>query len=753
MLFRSAASGVKDLNVAAEVLVGTMKAFGIEGEAAAAVPDLLANAANVSALKLTDFQQAIAAGGSAARTSGVDLTAFTATMSLMRDRLIGASDAGTSFKAFTQALTPNSKDAAAAMAKLGFHAFDATGKMKPLRQIIAELERGMAGYTDEQRLATLELIFGSDGVRTATTLLDAYNTKNGQGVRLLDERADALRRQGTADLAAKERTSSLTAAQAELASKIQTLKQRIGEALAPALESLIGIFGRFIDKGLTPAVEGLEKFLNLVNGTKTPQEIRATLKITASDDFTTGVLKLLGGGVVGIQQMLDGMNASGQAQWDGWMGALSESQQRGKAAALRRDLINNNLLKPLDGPDGAYRQVTMILADYDRYLKIWQDSVAKGAGAIKDSLVMDGVIKAGQTYAALTGPATLAGQGPLLPGQTRATPAALQVLSLDDKSKAFFRAIFGQESGGDYNAFNTDYRKGGGQGALGKYQVMPQNILGMGWDVPQAQRGAWARANLDNMGVLGKGWDFEVLKKDITPRQFLASKEYQEAISQARMSANLQKRLMDAGGNLEMAVKEAAKDWYGRVAPAKGPTPDQYAASIWARFQQEAGSGGTMPGTTPVKKGPASSDALKAEAERLLKAEEAAKKAGNVDRVVQVQGMLKAFTDSGPRAAAALDLVRDKLGQAKKEVSQFGQGYDRLNQSLDTAENTFKLTDDTKGYIKVLGAVRDGALKAAEAERRANGETEKYQALKKLAGDAASKARQQQEGQIGRAHV
>lgn len=744
----AAASGVKDLNVAAEVLVGTMKAFGIQGREAAAVPDLLANAANVSALKLTDFQLAIAAGGSAARTSGVDLTAFTATMSLMRDRLISASDAGTSFKSFTQALTPNSKDAAAAMAKLGFNAFDATGKMKPLRQIIAELERGMAGYTDQQRLATLELIFGSDGVRTATTLLDAYNTKNGQGVRLLDERTAALQRQGTADLAARERTSSLTAAQAELASKIQTLKQRIGEALAPALESLIGIFGRFIDKGLTPAVEGLEKFLNLINGTKTPQEIQATLKITASDDFTTGVLKLLGGGVVGLQQMLGGMNASGQAQWDGWMGALSESQQRARAAALRRDLINNNLLKPLEGPDGAYKQVSMILADYDRYLKIWQDSVAKSAGAIKDSLVMDGVIKAGQTYGAVAGkPTPLAGQGPLLPGQTRAAPAALQILSLDDKSKAFFRAIFGQESGGDYNAFNTDYRKGGGQGALGKYQVMPQNLLGMGWDVPQSQRGAWALANLDNMGVKGKGWDFEVLKKDITPRQFLASKEYQEAISQARMSANLQKRLMDAGGDLEMAVKEAAKDWYGRVAPAKGPTPEQYAASIWARFQQEAGGGGAMPGAAvPAKKGPASSDALKAEAERLLRAEDAAKKAGNVDRITQVQGMLKAFTDSGPRAAAALDLVRDKLGQTKKEVSQFGQGYDRLNQSLDTAENTFKLTDDTKGYIKALGAVRDGALKAAEAERRANGETEKYQALKKLAGDAASKARQQQEG-------
>lgn len=243
----AAASGVKDLSVASEVLVGTMKAFGIEGAEAARVPDILANAANVSALKLEDFRLAIAAGGSAARTAGIGVTEFTAVMSLMRDRLISASDAGTSFKAFTAAFTANSSDAAAAMQKIGFTAFDSTGKMKPLRDIVEQLAGGLKGYTDEQKLATLETIFGSDGVRTATTLLDAYNTTNAEGTRLLDERTGALERQGTADLAAKERTDSLAATQAELANKVLILKQRLGEEFAPAALALVDALVRLVD--------------------------------------------------------------------------------------------------------------------------------------------------------------------------------------------------------------------------------------------------------------------------------------------------------------------------------------------------------------------------------------------------------------------------------------------------------------------------------------------------------------------------
>jgi TP901 family phage tail tape measure protein len=259
----AAASGVKDLNVAAEALVGTMRAFGLEGKEAARVPDVLANAANVSALKLEDFRLAIAAGGSSARNAGINLIDFTATISLMRDRLIGASDAGTSFKSFVAALTPNSKEASAAMRSIGFSAFDAAGNFKDLRQIAEELAVGTNKLTTEQKALTLETIFGSDGIRTASTLLDNYNQVGADGVRALDARRTALEKQGTADQAAAERLNTLNEANRKFRDTLGVVAQQIGSIFAPALKDGFNAGTRFL-RGLKdggPVLDELKSYV------------------------------------------------------------------------------------------------------------------------------------------------------------------------------------------------------------------------------------------------------------------------------------------------------------------------------------------------------------------------------------------------------------------------------------------------------------------------------------------------------------
>lgn len=70
----------------------------------------------------------------------------------------------------------------------------------------------------------------------------------------------------------------------------------------------------------------------------------------------------------------------------------------------------------------------------------------------------------------------------------------------------FLHAISGQESGGNYGAQNPN------SGAMGKYQIMPQNIMGV-----------------------GKGWDYEALGKDVNIGEFLGSPQIQEAIAQYKL--------------------------------------------------------------------------------------------------------------------------------------------------------------------------------------------------------------------------
>ncbi|MHA0043020.1 phage tail tape measure protein [Deinococcus sp. PEB2-63] len=151
----------------------------------------------------------------------------------------------------------------------------------------------------------------------------------------------------------------------------------------------------------------------------------------------------------------------------------------------------------------------------------------------------------------------------------------------------------------------------------------------------------------------------------------------------------------------------------------------------------------TRTATTFVKK---TDQALIAEARRILDRIEAATKAGDVTGKVKAEAVLKAFTDSGPRAAAALEIVRNEAKGATQAVSQYGQTFDKLKGQLDLAGSTFKLNDDAQGYVRSLDAISKAAQTAASSEKAKNGETAKYRALLDLAGDAAGKARQQREG-------
>lgn len=109
----------------------------------------------------------------------------------------------------------------------------------------------------------------------------------------------------------------------------------------------------------------------------------------------------------------------------------------------------------------------------------------------------------------------------------------------------FMSAISAQESGSNYGARNPM------SGAMGKYQIMPANIAGS-----------------------GRGWDYEVLGRDISGAQFMASPELQEKIASAKL-----KQYYDSYGPAGAAIA-----WYaGPGAAAK------YVRSGRASTRGEAG--------------------------------------------------------------------------------------------------------------------------------------------------------------------
>lgn len=245
----AAASGMS-LQEAAITMSAGMNTFGLEAENSVLIVDALAGAANASSADLFDIAIALQQTGQQAVASGLTIQETTAALAAFADAGVRGSDAGTSFKTFLQRLNPVSKEAAKKMQELGLEFFDANGNMKDLTDIAGELQTGFAGLTQEQRLATMQTIFGSDSLRAANILF----TEGSAGIQ---EYITATSESGNAQKMAEARMSGLAGALESLKGSIETASQVLGEAMAPTIEKVAGfvkgLFDRFSE--LSPQMQ------------------------------------------------------------------------------------------------------------------------------------------------------------------------------------------------------------------------------------------------------------------------------------------------------------------------------------------------------------------------------------------------------------------------------------------------------------------------------------------------------------------
>ena len=167
-----AAAGMVDVAPAAGLVTDVMGQFK---KTASDLPDVVKNvvgAMDASKFGFEDFQLAVAQGGGVAASAGVSFHDFATAVAATSTQFSSGSDAGTSFKTYIQSLVGNSKQAKAAMDKLGISFFDADGRMKPLAEQAQILRDKLGDLTDASKTEALKTIFGSDAARTAIGLME-----------------------------------------------------------------------------------------------------------------------------------------------------------------------------------------------------------------------------------------------------------------------------------------------------------------------------------------------------------------------------------------------------------------------------------------------------------------------------------------------------------------------------------------------------------------------------------------------------
>lgn len=241
-----------DNAAAVQLTASALNAFGLAGNQAVRVADILANSANASQGSITDMGIALQQSSAAANLVGLSLQDTATFLTLLAKAGIQGSDAGTSLRvALTRLINPTD-EAQALLNKLVGSVRDMNGNIKP--EIFFELAEAMSGMTKQQQQQNAAVIFGVDGLRTYATVANA-------GRATFSSVSGELERQGTAAEVAGARMAGLAGAAENLKNQLSALGQTVGESVTPFLTDMAEGFAEIVSNANT-AIEVLIEFRN-----------------------------------------------------------------------------------------------------------------------------------------------------------------------------------------------------------------------------------------------------------------------------------------------------------------------------------------------------------------------------------------------------------------------------------------------------------------------------------------------------------
>lgn len=300
-----AAAGGVDLASAADISANAMNAFDLSAKQVVNIADVLAGVANTSAADVSGLGQSLQQSGAVAHLAGLSFRDTAIALGEMADAGIQGSDSGTSLKTMLNNLIPTTQkqiqkfedlgiltnnlgDANKALAKITGQGpvktfgeaekaladyvdemdlgkkgtvknqkavqnlmlqygglknafFDAKGDIKDLGGLQGVLEKSLRGMTKQQKLSSLETLFGADAMRASAILSLA-------GAKGYDKFSKAVAKTKAADVA-KTRLNNLDGAIENFKGSFEAAQIAIGSVFLPmitkmvsALTALINVF-------------------------------------------------------------------------------------------------------------------------------------------------------------------------------------------------------------------------------------------------------------------------------------------------------------------------------------------------------------------------------------------------------------------------------------------------------------------------------------------------------------------------------
>lgn len=223
-----AAAGQLDVAAAADITTKILRNSGIETERLGYAVDVMAKAFTTANTDLVQLGDALKYTGPIAKNAGMSFEETVAAIQLLSNAGIQGQMAGTTLRGAILQLTSPSKEAQKALKQLGVEVNDAQGNMRPLADILADMQAGTAGMGSGDRMGILGNIFQA---RTAAGMAELMD-KSAQVRQFTESLKQA---GGTAQHIADVQLDTLWGALKIVASAVQEVQISVGEALAPVL--------------------------------------------------------------------------------------------------------------------------------------------------------------------------------------------------------------------------------------------------------------------------------------------------------------------------------------------------------------------------------------------------------------------------------------------------------------------------------------------------------------------------------------
>lgn len=243
-----AAAGGMGLASASDMITDSQSALGLTLVDTSALVDKMAKASSKSNTSVAQLGEAILTVGGTAKMMAGGTTELTTALGILADNGTKGAEGGTKLRNILLSLGAPTDKAAALLKDLKVSAYDADGKLRPLKDTFSNLNRAMEGMTDARKTDIINTLFNKTDLKDVNALLATSSERWDELSSAIDNSAGAA--QAMADTQLDNLAGDVTLFQ----SALEGVQIAISDALTPALRDFV----QFGSQGLSELTEAFK---------------------------------------------------------------------------------------------------------------------------------------------------------------------------------------------------------------------------------------------------------------------------------------------------------------------------------------------------------------------------------------------------------------------------------------------------------------------------------------------------------------